>query len=153
MRATVDHQFGEGQLLAWGMPATGGLVQTLLERGADDDVAEAEAAIERLAAAPTDEGLVLRDIWLLRMRALLAQAHDDETAYRDYRDRSRAMGDITWFRGAYEEGRGDAMTGAALAASAGTEKSSRPLTSPLTRTGRQPRHGLEPQPRRKARRT
>jgi hypothetical protein len=31
------------------------------KRGADDDVAEAEAAIERLAAAPTDEGLVLRD--------------------------------------------------------------------------------------------
>ena len=58
MRATVDHLFREGQLLAWGIPATGVLVETLLERGADGDVAEAEAAIERLAAAPTDEGLV-----------------------------------------------------------------------------------------------
>ena len=32
------------------------LVETLLDRGADGDVAEAEAAIERLAAAPADEG-------------------------------------------------------------------------------------------------
>ena len=56
------------------------LVETLLDRGADADVAEAEAAIERLAAAPADEGLVIRDIWLLRLRALLARAHGDEAA-------------------------------------------------------------------------
>jgi hypothetical protein len=64
MRAAVDHLFPGVQQLAWGISATGGLVQTLLDRGAQSDVAEAEAAIERLAAAPTDEGLVLRDIWL-----------------------------------------------------------------------------------------
>ena len=52
-------------------------METLLDHGADRDVAEAEAAIERLAAAPTDEGLVLRDIWLLRLRALLAKADCD----------------------------------------------------------------------------
>jgi hypothetical protein len=75
------------------------LVETLLERGARDDVEEAEAAIERLAAAPTDEGLVVRDIWLLRMRALLARAHGDETAYRDYRDRYRAMATSLGFEG------------------------------------------------------
>ncbi len=56
MRAAVDHLFREGQLLAWGIPATGVLVETLLDRGAEGDVAEAEAAIERLAAAPADEG-------------------------------------------------------------------------------------------------
>ena len=55
MRAAVDHLFREGQLLAWGVPATGVLVETLLDRGADGDVAEAEAAIERLAAAPADD--------------------------------------------------------------------------------------------------
>ena len=59
MRAAVDHLFREGQLLAWGIPATGVLVETLLDRGADGDVAEAEAAIERLAAAPADDGLVV----------------------------------------------------------------------------------------------
>ena len=68
MRAALDHLFREGQLLVWGTPATGVLVQTLLDRAADGDVAEAEAAIERLATAPADDGLVLRDIWLLRMR-------------------------------------------------------------------------------------
>jgi class 3 adenylate cyclase len=91
MRAAVDHLFREGRLLAWGIPATGVLVETLLDRRADGDVAEARAAVERLAAAPADEGLVMRDIWLLRLRALLAQAHSDDTAYRDYRDRYRDM--------------------------------------------------------------
>jgi class 3 adenylate cyclase len=52
MRTAVDHLFRQGQLLLWGIPGTGVLVQTLLERGTDADVAEAEAAIERLAAAP-----------------------------------------------------------------------------------------------------
>jgi hypothetical protein len=99
MRAAVDHLFHEGRLLLWGIPATGVLVETLLDRGADNDVAEAEAAIERLAAAPTDEGLVLRDIWLLRLRALLAKAHGDETAYRDSRDRYRAMATSLSFEG------------------------------------------------------
>jgi hypothetical protein len=99
MRAAVDHLFREGQLLAWGIPATGVLVETLLERGADDDVAEAEAAIERLAAAPTDEGLVLRDIWLLRLRALLAKAHGEEASYRDHRDRYRDMATSLGFEG------------------------------------------------------
>ena len=44
-----------------------------------------------MAAAPTDEGLVIRDIWLLRLRALLARAHGDEARYREYRDRYRDM--------------------------------------------------------------
>jgi class 3 adenylate cyclase len=99
LRAAVDHLFREGRLLLWGVPATGVLVEILLEPGADGGVAEAEAAIERLAAAPTDEGLVLRDIWLLRLRALLARAHGDGTGYRDYRDRYRAMATSLGFEG------------------------------------------------------
>ena len=102
MRAAVDHLFREGQLLLWGVPATGVLVETLLDRGADGDVAEAEAAIERLAAAPADDGLVMREIWLLRLRALLARAHGDEAAYRDYRDRYRAMATSLGFEGHME---------------------------------------------------
>ena len=62
-------------------------------------MAEAEAAIERLAAAPADEGLVIRDIWLLRLRALLARAHGDEAAYRDFRDRYRDMARTLGFEG------------------------------------------------------
>jgi len=74
-------------------------VQTLLDRAADGDVAEAEAAIERLADAPADEGLVIREIWLLRLRALLASAHGDDARYRDYRDRYRAMATSLGFEG------------------------------------------------------
>jgi class 3 adenylate cyclase len=99
LRAAADDLFREGQLLGWGIPATGVLVETLLDRGADGDVAEAEAAIDRLAAAPADEGLVIRDIWLLRLRALLARAHGDDARYRDYRDRYCNMARSLGFEG------------------------------------------------------
>jgi hypothetical protein len=99
MRAAVDHLFRDGQLLAWGVAATGVLVETPLDRGADADVAEAEAAITRLADAPADDGLVIREIWLLRLRALLARAHGDDAAYRDYRDRYRDMAKTLGFEG------------------------------------------------------
>jgi AAA ATPase domain/Adenylate and Guanylate cyclase catalytic domain len=99
MRAAVDHLFREGRLLMWGVPATGVLVETLLDRGADGDVAEAQAAIERLAAAPADEGLVIREIWLLRLRALLARAHGDAAAYTHFRDRYRDMAKTLGFEG------------------------------------------------------
>ena len=82
---------------------TGVLVETLLDRGTDIDVAEAAAAIERLAAVPADDGLVIRDIFLLRLRALLARAGGDTATYADLRDRYRNMattlgleGHIAW---------------------------------------------------------
>jgi hypothetical protein len=99
MRVAVDDLVREGQLLTWGMPATGVLVETLLDRGSDGDVADAEAAIERLACAPADEGLIIRDIWLLRLRALLARALGDESAHRDLRDRYRDMAETLGFEG------------------------------------------------------
>jgi hypothetical protein len=99
MRAAVDHLVREGQLLGWGIPATGVLVETLLDLGADGDMAEAEAAIERLAAAPADDGLAVRDIWLLRLRALLAWAHGDAATYADFSDRYRDMAKTLGFEG------------------------------------------------------
>jgi hypothetical protein len=102
MRAATDHLFREGRLLAWGPFATGVLVETLLDRRDDGDVAEAEAAIERLAAAPAEEGLATRDIWLLRLRALLAWAHSDDTAYTHLRDRYRDMAKTLGFEGHIE---------------------------------------------------
>jgi hypothetical protein len=74
-------------------------VETLLGRGAEGDVAEAEAAIERLATAPADEGPALRDIWLLRLRALLARARGDDARYREYRDHYRDMAKSLGFEG------------------------------------------------------
>jgi len=91
MRAAVDDLVRGGQLLAWGVPATAVLVETLLDRGAGTDVAEAEAAIERLAGAATDGGFAMYDIWLLRLRALLARARGDTGAYVHFRDRYHGM--------------------------------------------------------------
>jgi hypothetical protein len=85
--------------LSYCVAPTSVLVETLLERGANGDVIDAEAAIERLAPAPADEGLVIRDIWLLRLRALLARAQGDDARYRDYRDRYRAMATSLGFDG------------------------------------------------------
>jgi len=99
MRTATDDLFREGRLLGWGMTATGVLVKALLERGADGDVSEAEAAIERLAAAPTDDGLAARDIWLLRLRALLARAQGDPAAYTHFRDCYRDMARTLGFEG------------------------------------------------------
>jgi hypothetical protein len=99
MRAAVDHVFREGRLLLWSISATGVLLETLLDRGVDGDMAEAEAAIERLAAAPADDGLAIREIWLLRLRALLARARGDEAGYRDYRDRYREMAKTLGYEG------------------------------------------------------
>jgi class 3 adenylate cyclase len=97
MRAAIDALFNNGQLTycTWAISV---LVVALLERGTEGDVAEGEAAIERLAAAPIDD-LVVRDVTLLRLWALLAQARGDESAYRDYRDRYRAMANQFGFEG------------------------------------------------------
>jgi hypothetical protein len=97
MRAAVDTLFNNGQLTActW---ATSVLVVALLERGAEGDVVEAESEIDRLAAAPIDD-LVVRDVTLLRLRALLANARGDEATYRDFRDRYRAMANDLGFEG------------------------------------------------------
>jgi hypothetical protein len=72
-------------------------------------LAEAEAAIERLAeaaierlASPADGGFVVREIWLLRLRALLARAHGDDASYTHFRDRYRDMANTLGFEGHIE---------------------------------------------------
>ena len=65
-------------------------------------MAEAEAAIERLAAAPADEGLVIREIWLLRLQALLARACRNDAAYAQLRDRYRDMAKTLGYEGHIE---------------------------------------------------
>jgi class 3 adenylate cyclase len=99
MRAAVDDLFREGRLLVWGVAATGVLVETLLDRNLDGDRAEALAAIERLAAAPTDDGFAVREIWLLRLRAQVARARGDDMVCRDMVSRCREMAESLGFEG------------------------------------------------------
>lgn len=82
-----------------GALATSVFVEALLQRGGQGDFEDARAAIDRLAAVPTDPGFVLNEITLLRLRALLARAHGDETEYRDCRDRYRNMARTLGFEG------------------------------------------------------
>jgi hypothetical protein len=98
LRKAVDDLYQAGRP-GYGVWATPVLVETLLDRSAEADLAEAQSAIDRLAKLPADEGLVMRDIWLLRMRALVARARGDEVTYRDYRDRYRAMAADLGFEG------------------------------------------------------
>jgi hypothetical protein len=98
MREAVDKLHQEGRL-GYGVWGTGVLVETLLDGGSEGDVAEATAAIERLAASPADEGLVVREIWLLRLRALLTRARGDDVGYRDLASHYRAMAESLGFEG------------------------------------------------------
>jgi hypothetical protein len=108
LRKAIDDLFHSGQL-AYCVQAIGALVEALLDRGAPGDLQEAEYAVNRLAAAPVDDGLAMRDI-MLRVRALLARAHGDADRYRAFADQLSKDGGRTRFRGTHQNGRGDDMT-------------------------------------------
>jgi class 3 adenylate cyclase len=85
--------------LAYGVWGTGILVETLLERGAEGDLAEAQEAIDRLANLPAEQSSAMGEITLLRLRALLARARGDDVVYRDLVSRYRAMAESLGFEG------------------------------------------------------
>jgi adenylate cyclase len=96
--AVVDYTFDVGDALSLG-EAVRVLVESLLQRGTSADLKEGQAAIDRLAAEPTDPGYVLFEVPLLRLRALLARARGDDAAYVDFRDRYREMAKTLGFEG------------------------------------------------------
>jgi hypothetical protein len=98
LRAVIDDMFSAGNIGNVDV-ATAALVETLLARGGKDDSAEAEAVTDRLAALPTNVIPAAREITVLRSRALVARARADESTYRDYRDRYRAMATSLGFEG------------------------------------------------------
>ena len=98
IRPAVDQAYAANDVLVLAA-STAALVQPLLRRGRPTDLPDALAAIDRLGAVPTEPGFVLNDLWLLRIRALAAQASGDEAAYHDYRDGYRAMANSLGFEG------------------------------------------------------
>jgi class 3 adenylate cyclase len=97
-RAVLEDLFDTG-LMLWRGPALAVLVESLLARGDHTDLQDAQAAIDRLAATPTDPGFVFHELPLLRLRALVARTRGDEAAHRDLRDRYRAMATSLGFEG------------------------------------------------------
>ncbi len=83
----------------YGVWGAGVLVETLLERAAEGDLTEAEEAIERLADLWADQGSVMLDITLLRLRALLARSRADNVVYRDLVGRYREMAKSAGYEG------------------------------------------------------
>ncbi len=97
-RVAFDDYQRQGQFM-WLAAVTATLVDSLLQRGCEADLREARNAIAILAAVPTEPGVVLNEIWLLRLRASLARAEGDDVTYRDYRDRYREMARELAFEG------------------------------------------------------
>ena len=121
-RAVVDDLFDSGGSI-WSALATTVLVEALLQRGGDGDLADARAAIDRLAAVPTDPGFVLHEICAAAAAGAAGPCPRRRgRGYREFRDRYRDDGDIAWLRGAHGDGRGDDMTAAGVACgTCGTE--------------------------------
>jgi class 3 adenylate cyclase len=68
MRTAVDVLYQAGRL-GWAVSGTSVLVETLLERGAAGDLAEAQEEFDRLANLRADQDSAMLDITLLRLRA------------------------------------------------------------------------------------
>jgi adenylate cyclase len=78
---------------------TNTLVESLIARRTEGDLLEAEAAIDRLAGVVPGQQWTVRDAYVLRMRALLAQVRGDDETYRDYCDQYRALADDHGYEG------------------------------------------------------
>ncbi|WP_179466326.1 AAA family ATPase [Mycolicibacterium vinylchloridicum] len=96
--AAVAHLFDCGEAIIRG-PAVTVLVESLLRRRGGDDVREAQCVVDRLAASEHDEGFVFYELPLLRLRAQLARARNDDRGYREFVDRYRAMALTVGFEG------------------------------------------------------
>jgi class 3 adenylate cyclase len=84
--------------IGFGVWGTGVLVEALLERNAEGDIAEAAGAIDWLANLP-DDGSAIPAITLLRLRALLARARGDDVTYRDLASSYHTMAKSLGFEG------------------------------------------------------
>jgi adenylate cyclase len=84
----LAEQFDTGEMVFRG-PATTVLVEALLSRGSAADLKDAELAMDRLAAVPTEPGFVLHELPVLRLRALLARVRGDESSYQRFLERFR----------------------------------------------------------------
>ena len=106
MRKAVDVLHQEGQL-GYGVWGTGVLVETLLERGAEGDLAEAQEAIDWLANLPADDGSAMR-----RDHAAAAARAASPGPWRRCRlpglgESLSRDGGIAWLRRTHRLGRGD----------------------------------------------
>jgi class 3 adenylate cyclase len=94
----AERELHRERRVGWAVGVTDVLVQTLLARGTEVDLAEAREAIDQLAEL-SDDGSAIQEITLLRLRTLLARAEGDDVAHRDLAIRYRAMAHSLGFEG------------------------------------------------------
>ena len=83
----------------YGVWAIGALVEALLNRAAEGDLAEAQQTCDLLAALRIDGESAIVDVIALRLRVLLARARGDESEYRTLLGRYSAMAKALDFEG------------------------------------------------------
>ena len=98
MSEAIDHEVKSGHL-TWIVFETEIFVDTLLERGSETDLFEAQRAVERLSRTRPTEDWVIRDVTLLRLNALLARARGDDETYAEFRDSYRVAVNELGFEG------------------------------------------------------
>ncbi len=98
LRATCDGMVETGNIGNLDL-ATVALVETLLARGSADDIAEAEAAVERLGASLGEAVWVVPCREWMRLRALIARARGDDPAYQQLKARYRQASTELGFEG------------------------------------------------------
>jgi hypothetical protein len=98
MREAVG-ELRQAEHLFYGVWGTGVLVETLLERAAEGDLAEAQEAVDWLANLSADDRSAILDITLLRLRALLARTRGDTVDFQDLLSRYRETAESLGFEG------------------------------------------------------
>jgi adenylate cyclase len=97
-RSVLEDEIRGGEMTNRGW-CTSVLVEALLSRGHDADLDEAQEAIDKLAATPTEPGFLYHELPLLRLNAMLAKVRGDEDRYRSCRDQYRARAESAGFEG------------------------------------------------------
>ncbi|PEG38199.1 cyclase [Mycolicibacterium agri] len=97
-RGVLAEETRSGEMMNRGWSTTV-LVDALLRRGLPGDVVLAQAAVDELAATPTEPVYLYHELPLLRLNAMLASARSDHERYRHFRDRYRARAEETGMLG------------------------------------------------------
>ena len=97
-RKLIEEMIADGNFANVDLPMMF-LAEALISRGEFD---EAAVEIDRLAVSAAHRDWRSREISALRLRTLLAQARGDDAAYRNLRDRYRAMANELGFEGHME---------------------------------------------------
>ncbi|WP_105344056.1 AAA family ATPase [Mycobacterium sp. ITM-2016-00318] len=96
MRASTDELY-LAERPAYGVLCTELLVETLIERGAPGDLGEAQSLVDRLETLRPERNWAIRDAIVLRLRALLADAHGDHIACQDFLSQYSSMAEPLGF--------------------------------------------------------